>query len=196
MLKKLYLAHVREVDDYTRKLFDILAARQLLQDTVIMITSDHGEEFNEHGGLSHDGKFYSELIRTPLVVCNYDAEKGAVCDKLVSGIDIAPTIVDLFGLDPEPNFQGHSFLPVNGFPDKGCFGEAIGKLSHKIQPTDRPTYYYCEAGLIIIYREEDDKWELYDLQADPGEVNNIIETSPQAVEMKEKLKPRIGRNTK
>jgi arylsulfatase A-like enzyme len=191
----LYLAHVREVDDYTRKLFDILAARQLLRDTVVMITSDHGEEFNEHGGLSHDGKFYSELIRTPLVVCNYDAEKDAVCDKLVSGIDIAPTIVDLFGLDPEPNFQGHSFLPVDGFPDKGCFGEAIGKLSHKIQPTDRPAYYYCEGDLIIFYREEDDKWELYDLQADPGEVNNIIETSPRTAKMKEKLKPRIGRNT-
>jgi len=196
LLEKLYLAHVREVDDYTRMLFDILASRQLLQYTVVMITSDHGEEFNEHGGLSHDGKLYSELICTPLVICNYDAEKNSVCDKLVSGIDIAPTIVNLFELDPEPNFQGQPFLPLDGFLEKGCFGEAVGKLSHKIKPTDQPTYFYCEGDSIIIYREEDNKWELYDLRADPGEVNNIIETSPLAVKMKEKLKPRIGRNTK
>jgi arylsulfatase len=196
LLKKLYLAHVSEVDEYTRMLFDILDSRHLLQDTVVIITSDHGEEFNEHGGLSHDGKMYSELIRTPLVVCNYDIEKNVVCDKLVSAIDIAPTIVNLFELDPEPNFQGQSFLPVDSFTEKGCFGEAVGKLSHKIKPTDKPAYFYCEKDLIIFYREEDDKWELYDLQADPGEVNNIIETSPKAVTMKEKLKPRIGRNTK
>jgi arylsulfatase A-like enzyme len=196
LLKKLYLAHVREVDDYTRMLFDILDSRKLLKDTVVIITSDHGEEFNEHGGLSHDGKMYSELIRTPLVVCNYDTGKSVVCDKLVSAIDIAPTIVNLFELDPEPNFQGRSFLPVDRFSEKGCFGEAVGKLSHKIKPTDKPAYFYCEKNLIIFYREEDDKWELYDLQADPGEVNNIIETSPRAATMKEKLKPRIGRNTK
>ena len=195
LLKKLYLAHVKEVDDYTRMLFDILASRQLLQDTVVMVTSDHGEEFNEHGGLSHDGKLYSELICTPLVVCNYATEKNAVCDKLVSSIDIAPSIVSLFELEPEPNFQGQSFLPLGGFPEKGCFGEAVGKLSHKIKPTDKPAYFYCEGDLVINYREEDDKWELYDLQADPGEVNNIIDTSPMAARMKDKLKPRIGRNT-
>jgi len=119
-----------------------------------------------------------------------------VCEKLVSGLDFSPTIVYFFGKEPEPSFQGISLLPVDKYLEKPCFGEAIGKLKHKIQPADRPAYYCREKDMKVMYRVEDDKWELYDLKNDPAEKNNIIDSSPLAEEMKNKLMPRINRPTK
>ena len=112
---------------------------------------------------------------------------------LVSNIDIPPTIVHLFGLEPEENFKGHSILPLKDYPERGCFGEAIDKRSAHEKETDKPVYYYQKKELKIVYRERRDSWEMYDLKKDPEELNNIVKTSPQTEEMKETLRPRIGR---
>jgi len=193
LLRKLYDAHVREADDYVKEFFGILEKLNLLKNSVIIMTSDHGDEFNEHGGLSHDGKMYSELIDMPLLIYDYDRVKCEIYDTLVSNIDISPTIVYLFGLKSVKDFEGHSLLPFGDYPRKGCFGEAIGKIGNKEKETDKPIYFYRENNLKIIYRESDDSWEMYNLKNDPKESNNIIDTSSMAREMKKKLKPRIRR---
>ena len=193
LLKKLYDAEVRETDDYIREFFGILEKLNLLQDSVIIITSDHGDEFNEHGGLSHDGKMYSELIDIPLIIYDPNRTRGEVCDTLVSNVDIPPTIAYLFGLGKVEKFEGISLLPIEEYPKKGCFGEAISKMGPGEKETDKPIYYYRENNLKIIYRESDDSWEMYDLEKDPRELNNIINISSKAEKMMEKLKPRIRR---
>jgi len=193
LLKKLYFAHVREVDGYVEEFFNLLKKVDLLQNSVIIITSDHGDEFGEHGGLSHDGKMYSELINVPFLIFDYQKDKGEVCHTLVSNIDIPPTIVHLFGLEPQENFKGHSVLSLKDYPERGCFGEAIGKKSAHEKETDRPIYYYQKKELKIIYREGMDSWEVYDLGKDPQELNNIAGISPKTDEMKRALKPRVGR---
>ncbi|HHX77058.1 MAG TPA: sulfatase, partial [Firmicutes bacterium] len=58
LLKKLYDVHVREVDGYVKDLFETLEKEGILKDTIVILTADHGDEFNEHGGLSHDHKGY------------------------------------------------------------------------------------------------------------------------------------------
>ena len=193
LLHQLYLAHVREVDGYVRDLWHILERRGVLVDTTVIITSDHGDEFGEHGGLSHDGKMYSELVRVPLLIYRSGEQTGQACHTVVSGLDISPTIVHLFGLEAVERFQGHSLLPLGQHPRRGCYGEALGKLTHRPKPTDRPAFYYREGDLKIMYRAEEDRWEMYDLGSDPGEHRNIIDTSPMAGEMKRKLQPRIDR---
>jgi len=193
LLKKLYFAHVREVDSYVEEFFNILKKYHLLEDSVIIMTSDHGDEFGEHGGLSHDGKMYSELINVPFLIYGYTKDKDKVCDTLVSNIDIPPTIVSLFGLEPEENFEGRSLLPLRDYGERGCFGEAIDKRGVHEKETDKPIYYYQRKALKIIYREGTDSWEMYDLEKDPKELNNIVDISPEADEMKEALRPRIGR---
>lgn len=193
LLKKLYFAHVREVDSYVEEFFNILKKLDLLENSVIIMTSDHGDEFGEHGGLSHDGKMYSELINVPFLIFDYAKDKGQVSDTLVSNIDIPPTIVHLFGLEPEENFKGYSVLPLKDYPERGCFGEAMDKRSAHEKETDRPIYYYQKKELKIIYRESMDNWEMYDLKKDPQELNNIAGASPQVDEMKRALKPRVGR---
>ena len=193
LLHQLYRAHVREVDSYAKQLFEIFARKGILNDSTIIVTTDHGDEFGDHGGLSHDGKFYSELVHVPLLIVNPPECAGAICDNLVSGLDIPPTILKLFGLPPHENFQGQALYPLGAYQESGCYGEAIGKLSHKIKESDRPAFYYQEGVLKVIYRQEDDRWELYDLEADPLEKYNIIADSPDAQAMKEKLQPRLIR---
>ncbi|MBW2094753.1 MAG: sulfatase [Deltaproteobacteria bacterium] len=195
LLKKLYYAHVIEVDEYARMLFEILDKHGVLNESMVIITSDHGEEFDEHGSLSHDGKMYSELVHVPLMIYDPALDKGQVCNNLVSGVDIPPTILHLFGLQPYADFKGKSLVPVDQYISEGCFGECIGKLKHKMQPSDQPTYFYRYEDMKIIYREEGDSWEFYDLKADPGEKNNIFQSAQSAEEMEMKLGDFIKRNS-
>lgn len=194
--KKLYQAHVHEVDEYAKQLFGVLDNHGVLADSTVIVTTDHGDEFGDHGGLSHDGKMYAELVHVPQLVVNPPEGRGSQCDTLVSGLDIPPTVMHLFGFEDHPNFQGRSLFPLSKYPETGVYGEAIGKLSHKIKETDRPAYYYRNRDFKIMYREEDDRWELYDMQSDPQETSNIVDTSPSAEELKVELKPKIDRGTK
>lgn len=193
LLRKLYLAGVRKIDDSVKELFDFLQKANVLNETVVIITSDHGDEFGEHGGLSHDGKMYSELVDVPLIIFDPSLSKGMTCDKLVSTLDVSPTILHLFGLEPVSKFQGHSLLPIEDYPSIEVYGESIEKHGEKEKGDEKPIYFYRERNLKIIYHEENDVWEMYDLQSDPKERNNIINTSPEAEEMKKKLKPRVRR---
>lgn len=193
ILKKLYCAHVREVDDALKEFFGILERWNVLKDSWVIITTDHGDEFAEHGGLSHDGKMYSELVHVPLIIYEPPREKCEVCNTPVSTLDISPTIVYLFGLKPVEAFQGHSLLPLENYPIKGIFGEAVDKHGSHEKGEEKEVHYYREGDLKIIYQERDDSWELYDLKADPKELNNIVETSPSAEAMKQKVKPRVKR---
>jgi arylsulfatase A-like enzyme len=193
VLRKLYCAHVREVDDAVKEFFGILEKWNLLRDSWIILTTDHGDEFGEHGGLSHDGKMYSELVHVPLIIYEPGREGAEVCNTLVSTIDVSPTILYLFGLKHVEAFQGHSLLPLKDYPVKGVFGEALDKHGSQEKGEEKEVHYYREGDLKIIYHERDDSWELYDLKSDPKEQNNIIETHSEAEAMKEKIRPRVRR---
>jgi len=193
LLKKLYDAGVCETDNYVKEFFKILEKYGVLKDSMVIITTDHGDEFGEHGGLSHDGKMYSELINSPLIIYFNDRTQGKPCDNLVSNIDIPPTILSLFGLEPLEEFKGHSLLPLENYPQNGVFGEAIGKTSNHEKETDKPIYFYQENDLKIIYRENDQNWEMYNLNKDPQELINLIKTSTKSKYMKKKLMTYINR---
>ena len=191
LLKKLYDVHVREVNTYFTEFFNHLKNLGILENTVLIITNDHGDEFNEHGGLSHDDKMYSELIDMPLII--YGSGETGTCNKVVSNVDIPPTIVHLFGLDPVAGFEGHSLLPLAGYPEKGAYGEALDQHGEKGGDLDRDIYYYREQDFKVIYRANLDAWEMYDLGADPEELNNIADSSPEAGRLKDKITPRVRR---
>jgi arylsulfatase A-like enzyme len=191
LLRKLYLAQIAEIDEYAGNLFEILERLGLQKNTIVIVTTDHGDEFGEHGGLSHDGKFYSELINVPLIIYDPAVERGEVVNTIVSGVDFAPTICHLFGLPAAPSWHGQSLLPVEDYVSRGAFGEAVGKLTHKIRPSDRPVHFYQEGSLRISHRTEGDVWQLYNLQTDPAEKNNVIGIHAQAESMKGKLRSHI-----
>ncbi len=193
LLRKLYSAHVREVDDAVKDLFRILDRWDVLKESRVIITTDHGDEFGEHGGLSHDGKMYSELVHVPLMIYEPTRQGTQVCNSLVSTVDVAPTIVHLFGMEPVEAFQGKPLLPVDTYQPRGVFGEALDKHGSHEKGDEREVHYYREGDLKIIYGERDDSWELYDLGDDPKELKNIVIESPLSEQLKEKLKQRVRR---
>jgi len=191
MLRRLYDIHVREIDTYFAEFLNCLADLGILLETAILITNDHGDEFNEHGGLSHDDKMYSELIDAPLFI--YGAGEQGVCDKVVSNADIPPTIMNLFGLSNVESFEGQCVVPSSNIADCGIYGEAMDQHSKKGGDLERDIYFYREGDLKVIHRPKTETWELYDLATDPGEQSNIADSSPDVERLRSRILPRVRR---
>lgn len=187
VLVNLYDDRIRDMDRILGRLLDRLQADGLLQDTVIVLTADHGEEFWEHGGWVHGAKLYDELLHVPLIMKGPGLPRGAVIPGQVGLIDLAPTVLDLLGVaEKVESFQGMSFFPWLGGHRDGPLREFVfsGEVhvggrwppiwSHDHR--DKPLYRIgsCRGeGWKYIWDEEGDQEELYDLGLDPGETNNL-----------------------
>ncbi len=191
ILSELYAAHVREVDQYVEELLDSLDRVGLLGETAIFVTSDHGDEFGEHGGLSHDDKMYCELVDVPLFV--YGIEDSGIRQSLVSTIDIAPTITDLFGLPPVMGFMGEPLFPHTQYQERAAFSEAIDMHAKRGGDIDRDTYCYRKGDLKLIYRRAEDAWEHYDLASDLSERKAAVEPSKESLALRAELLCRVRR---
>jgi arylsulfatase A-like enzyme len=191
LLKRLYDVHVREADSYVESLFRSLGELGVLQDTAVIITSDHGDEFNEHGGLSHDDKLYAELIDVPMVI--YGAGGHGMFTDVVSSVDIPPTILRLFGIEPPASFAGQPLLPSAEYTRKCAFGEAINQKSVKGGDISRDVYFCRMGDIKLIYRADRQETELYDLKDDPLERNNLAASYRDIGRLQGELKPRIRR---
>lgn len=188
-LHKLYKAHVYEVDRGIKALFATLEEFDILEDTIVIICSDHGDEFNDHGGLSHDGKFYNELVNVPFMIFDSDFKKEEHIKTTISNLNIPPTILNHFGFENDPKFKGQSIFPLESHEPRGAFGEAFGKIHHQVLPTDRPAYYYTDGKYKIMYYEEGTRYFFFDLENDPKELKNLTESHPEFNKYLELLKP-------
>lgn len=104
-----YDGEVAYVDDQVAGLLETLSMLKIEDETIIVVTSDHGDEFLDHGGLGHGTTVYGELTRVPLVlVYPAEFEPGKRIQHLTRHIDLAPTLVELVGIDPPASFRGHS----------------------------------------------------------------------------------------
>ena len=111
-LEELYAGEVGFWDEDFGRLIDFLDEQGYLDTTAVVVTSDHGEEFAEHGGFWHGNRLYDESIHVPLILRLPDATEGdgkRVKDQ-VRIQDIAPTLVQLAGADEGPNWAGYSLL--------------------------------------------------------------------------------------
>jgi arylsulfatase A-like enzyme len=106
----LYDADVRYADDVVNWFFAELARLGLADETTVVITSDHGEEFLEHGKMVHE-QVYHELLHVPLLIVHPDPATRARIEPLVQSIDIAPTLYALAGIDAPPRISGQSLVP-------------------------------------------------------------------------------------
>jgi hypothetical protein len=91
-----------------------------------------------------------------------------------------------------PRFQGNSLLSGER-SEVGVFGEAVAKIGRHEKEDEKPVYFYREAEFKIIYSEQDQSWELYNLKKDPCETHNIIGISPVSEKMRQKIAQRISR---
>jgi len=141
---------------------------------LIVFTSDHGEEFGDHGGLLHGDTLYEEALHIPLAVLGPGLE-SAVVEAPCSLIDIAPTILDYLGLREKPDrWQGQSLL-AQAAP-RPLFAESFFWGVH-IEVSQPRLVGVLEGGAKLVQRQNFGKTEaeLYDLSGDPFERTNLIE---------------------
>jgi arylsulfatase len=109
----LYGREVESVDAAVGRLLDELRARIESGSLIVALTSNHGEEFMEHGSLGHGHSLHEEVIRVPLIVSRAGAAiRGTEIAEPVSLLDLAPTLLDLAGVPAEPAFAGRSLRPL------------------------------------------------------------------------------------
>lgn len=126
-LRDLYDGEIRLADEFFGRFVDELKRRDRLDHTVIVLTSDHGEEFLDHDGLGHGQTLHEEVVHVPLVVRVPWAFAGSRVDRTVQQVDIAPTILDLTGTPVPPGLDGCSLLAPLGDADDE---EAYSHLDH------------------------------------------------------------------
>jgi arylsulfatase A-like enzyme len=111
-LLALYDGELRYTDDTIDGFLKLLAARGVLDDTLVVITADHGEEFLEHGRKGHQTTLFTESIHIPLVFWGRSLPRGRRIPTPVSLIDVAPTILDLVGLPALEDADGVTLVPL------------------------------------------------------------------------------------
>ncbi|MFX0039687.1 MAG: sulfatase [Promethearchaeota archaeon] len=168
---RLYESNIRCVDDQLSIFFKNLKRLNLYNNSLFIITSDHGEEFYEHGLFSHFGQLYDELIHVPLIFKGPNLPKRCKIETLISLIDLAPTILDYLNLKKEDNFLGKSFLPL--------FAKSEGNYNRKFVVSELIKGYGPQLFSIrtnnykLIYNVANQLIELYNIKDDPNEQNNI-----------------------
>ncbi|MFO0980813.1 MAG: sulfatase [Planctomycetota bacterium] len=185
--RRLYDAEIAYADDQIGRFMGELEQLGLARDCVLLITSDHGEEFNEHGGLEHGHTLYEELIHVPLVLRGPGVTPG-VLPAPVQTMRIAPTLVRLAGLDVDP-WQVDA-LPLG--PSERIDPSSLVSFASTHMPTfnrveDAPRQFKdairTERYKYIWTTSRDGVGaELYDLDRDPGEQHDIKGDHPDVAE--------------
>jgi arylsulfatase A-like enzyme len=125
-LLALYDAELNLVDEQFGALLDYLSASNLLEDTLIVITADHGEEFGEHGKFTHE-QVYQELLQIPLIIRLPGGPHGVRRDDLIDLVDLMPTLLGALGVPVPSSAQGRAIdLMSQGtgeLPDRLLVGE-------------------------------------------------------------------------
>ena len=191
-----YLRCVAAVDDSVGRVMTFLKDHNLDENTIVIYSADQGFYLGEHGW--YDKRWmYEPSLRTPLIVrWPKTVQYGSTCENLVQNIDMAPTLLNMAGLEIPETMQGVSLLPL---------------LKGETSPTWRDSiyYHYQESGgartqhrvakhygirtdrykLIFIYEHDD--WELYDLTDDPHEMHNIY-GKPTSTQITDELKSKLA----
>jgi hypothetical protein len=169
-LKKLYLTKVNEADDVLGRLMSFLKQNKVYDETLLIVTADHGEEFLEHGDLNHWSKVYNELIKVPLIIKLPGNKKSKVIEKNVSTLDIYPTIYDYLNMKNNSKFEGYSLL--NSLPlNRNIFGRSIRNLdslriAFGYQGKYDEVFYILNKNQKIIYHLPSNNVEFFNLDED------------------------------
>ncbi len=163
-----YLAEVARVDRELGRFLDFLDAHDLTRRTSIVLSADHGEAFGEHGKFFHATTVYDELLRVPLLVRVPGVAPRKV-DEPVSLVDLAPTILDGFGLQTPGRSMGESLVPI-------LRGKSVTLGRPIVAESDRGhRAMVFRDGLKIIADDRLHTIELFDTLHDPGELDNLVD---------------------
>jgi len=169
----LYDGEIRFADGYLEKLIQLLKEQQLWKNTILIVFSDHGEEFWDHGSVSHGHTLYQELLHVALLIhLPGDAYGGTRIHRTVRLLDLSPTILGLLGLDAETTHQGDRLIPE--------------LLSRKTQALLKPSFAETfslksirQGEWKLIINVVTGKRLLFNLREDPKEQHSLLQSRPK-----------------
>ena len=180
-LTDLYDALVYSADQSLKPLIYYLRKSGLLDQSILVFTSDHGEGLGEHGWIGH-GRLWDEQARVPLLIRFPNGQYAGEFDQPVTLVDLLPTLLDALGLEVPAGVQGQSLLPL--IEDRAA---AASKLEDRMRVVSfrrertvrfgkrwKLAFEETEAGL--------SNRKLFDIKSDPGELVNLIDTDQGAAE--------------
>jgi arylsulfatase A-like enzyme len=177
----LYDGEIRFTDDHLGRIVEHLRGLGVLDDTIVVVTSDHGEEFFEHGMKGHGKTLYEEIVRIPLVM-RYPRRiaPGTVVAEQVRLMDVAPTILGLAKVPPPAGFgSGASLRHRERDLSPWLTGEGRDSFPTLLAFADTALVQHLKsvrsarAKLITTTSSDGVATELYDLASDPGERRNL-----------------------
>lgn len=180
-LRLRYDEFIQDTDNEFGLFLSNIKAQGVLDTSIVIISSDHGESF-ERGYVTHGGPMlYNNLIHVPLIIRTPGQTKPAVINRPAEQVDIAPTILDLLGIGIPDWMEGESLKP---FLEKGA---DTGKPKFSMQLDENSVAGNIKKGVIAvildnykyIYNLNTQKSELYHLAKDPQETTNLAETEPE-----------------
>ena len=164
-LRDRYDAEVTFTDRYLAKLLDFVATKSWAKRTAIIVTADHGEAFGEHNMYSHGFELWENLVRVPMFLVVPGAAPRHI-DTPRSAIDLAPTILELLGVAPDPSFEGKSLVGEL----YGAAAEPRDVVIDLPMTSDNDKRRAIVKGdLKIVAYGKDELLRLYDVKADPEE---------------------------
>ncbi|MFO7897498.1 MAG: sulfatase-like hydrolase/transferase [Planctomycetota bacterium] len=164
-----YHALVSHVDDQAGRILDALDETGERENTVLVFTSDHGDHLGDHGTVAKGPPGYDSCVHVPLIVAGAGVEPGRRRRELIELVDVAPTLLDLCGVQPPPFFQGRSFRPLlegTEYTERpSVFIEHKSPFRSSWKTVRTHNFKYCVSAA----KEE----LLFDLREDPHELTNL-----------------------
>ena len=180
-VKQKHIQHIIDIYDDKLRYIDLQVERlcsflKKAPDSVVIITSDHGQEFYEHGNFGHRAKYYDEILHIPLIIHGKPVKMQS--DDMRSQLDISPTILSCYGIAPPANYCGSSLFsgPINDVVISESSHNEKGLFLVDSPPT---CVSYAVRSKTFKYIQQYQE-ELYNVQEDPGEKHNIITEYPEA----------------
>jgi len=176
-VKACYYASVELVDHQLGRILTFLEERGELENTIVLFHSDHGEILGDHGLLGLACRFFESLVRVPMVVSWPSRfQTGLKSQALVELVDLAPTLLEAAGLEVPGSMQGQSLVPLlTGRTDPHVHKPRV--ICDYNDALDQPngshgTMYFDGRHKSVVYHDRN-LGELYDMQEDPGEFQNL-----------------------
>jgi arylsulfatase A-like enzyme len=183
-----YMGLIKQIDDQLGLLFRFMEERGLLANTLIVLTSDHGDYLGDHW-LGEKDLFHDPSAKVPLIVCDpspeADATRGTTCDELVEAIDLVPTFLEALGADParqSHRLEGRSLMPfIVGRPPHAWRRAVFSEYDYAMLPV--AAKLGVEPRNARLFMVADKRWKyihapgfrpmLFDLRSDPQELRDL-----------------------
>ncbi|MFT5154818.1 MAG: arylsulfatase A-like enzyme, partial [Planctomycetota bacterium] len=168
-----YDCEIAFTDGHIARVLNTLEELGLEEDTVVVLTADHGEEFGDHGGTGHRKTLYNEVVRVPLIIRAPGIEPRRVRES-VSCVDFLPTMLQLVDVAAPPALEGRSLVD-------GMNGQTLASRAILSELGKSRWDSLIEDNWKLLRHNGGESYYLYDLDSDPGEAHDLAATRTEQV---------------